>query len=92
MSIEFAKLFLPIFKYDNFQRVRPGEPLLAERYITNPQYAACAGVMGSGTLIATGGSIANDSGDENVPLLDRTGLTFLEEIGEGCFGKVHKGI
>ncbi|KAJ2944619.1 hypothetical protein O0L34_g3972 [Tuta absoluta] len=72
-------------------RVRPGEPLLAERYITNPQY----GVYGAGSLAAvtagTPQAIADDT-HEPVPLLDRHALTFLEEVGEGCFGKVHKGL
>ncbi|XP_075992078.1 tyrosine-protein kinase transmembrane receptor Ror-like [Anticarsia gemmatalis] len=75
-------------------RVRPGEPLLAERYITNPQY----GVYGASNALPVPGSGtpgANDSDDTNksqVRLLDRNALTFLEEVGEGCFGKVHKGL
>ncbi|KAG7311677.1 hypothetical protein JYU34_002730 [Plutella xylostella] len=75
-------------------RVRPGEPLIAERYIRNPHY----GFYRAGTMSSTGtpGLPANGNGDDNgephVPLLDRNALTFLEEVGEGCFGKVHKGI
>lgn len=66
-------------------RVRPGEPLLAERYIRNPQYAC--GLVGSiGTLPG------NDPNETLVAQLDRAALTFLEEVGEGCFGKVHKGL
>ncbi|PZC83338.1 tyrosine-protein kinase transmembrane receptor Ror isoform X1 [Helicoverpa armigera] len=72
-------------------RVRPGEPLLAERYITNPQY----GVYGAGNVPVPGTPGAMDADDTNksqVQLLDRNALTFLEEVGEGCFGKVHKGL
>ncbi|CAH0700752.1 unnamed protein product [Spodoptera exigua] len=72
-------------------RVRPGEPLLAERYITNPQY----GVYGAGNLPIPGTPGVMDTDDTNksqVQLLDRNALTFLEEVGEGCFGKVHKGL
>ncbi|CAH0689522.1 unnamed protein product [Chilo suppressalis] len=64
---------------------RPGEPLLAERYISNPQY----GVYSAGQSVAV---VADDETGEQVPLLDRNALTFLEEVGEGCFGKVHKGL
>ncbi|XP_026756936.1 muscle, skeletal receptor tyrosine-protein kinase-like isoform X1 [Galleria mellonella] len=74
---------------------RSGEPLLAERYITNPQY----GVYGAGPVAApasiagTVGPIsADDTNDPQVPLLDGNALTFLEEVGEGCFGRVHKGL
>ncbi|KAF9811915.1 hypothetical protein SFRURICE_021272 [Spodoptera frugiperda] len=72
-------------------RVRPGEPLLAERYITNPQY----GVYGAGNVPVPGTPGVMDTDDTNksqVQLLDRNALTFLEEVGEGCFGKVHKGL
>ncbi|XP_013200566.1 tyrosine-protein kinase transmembrane receptor Ror isoform X2 [Amyelois transitella] len=34
----------------------------------------------------------DDTNDSQVPLLDGNALTFLEEVGEGCFGKVHKGL
>ncbi|CAK1549742.1 unnamed protein product [Leptosia nina] len=76
-------------------RVRPGEPLLAERYITNPQYGVCgAGTVAS--LVSVPGSPAphhgNETTEQEVTLLDRNALTFLEEVGEGCFGKVHKGV
>lgn len=74
---------IDVTKMISFQRVRPGEPLLADRYITNPQY----GVYGSGPPVAP----ADDTNEPQVPLLDRHALTFLEEVGEGCFGKVHKG-
>ncbi|XP_013181433.1 PREDICTED: BDNF/NT-3 growth factors receptor-like isoform X1 [Papilio xuthus] len=67
-------------------RIRPGEPLLAERYITNPQYGVCGAAPGSP------GTRRNDDSEPQVPLLDRKALTFLEEVGEGCFGKVHKGV
>lgn len=70
--------------------MRPGEPLLAERYITNPQY----GVYGAGNVPVPGTPGAMETDDTNksqVQLLDRNALTFLEEVGEGCFGKVHKG-
>lgn len=70
--------------------MRPGEPLLAERYITNPQY----GVYGAGNAPVPGtpGDMdADDTNKSQVQLLDRNALTFLEEVGEGCFGKVHKG-
>lgn len=70
--------------------MRPGEPLLAERYITNPQY----GVYGAGNVPVPGTPGVMDTDDTNksqVQLLDRNALTFLEEVGEGCFGKVHKG-
>lgn len=67
--------------------MRPGEPLLAERYITNPQY----GVYGPNP-VAVQGTPADDTNEPQVLLLDRNALTFLEEVGEGCFGKVHKGI
>ncbi|CAG5056635.1 unnamed protein product [Parnassius apollo] len=74
-------------------RIRPGEPLLAERYITNPQYGVCGGgalaVPANGTL---GPRHTTDTNEPEVPLLDRKALTFLEEVGEGCFGKVHKGV
>ncbi|KAJ0181704.1 hypothetical protein K1T71_002426 [Dendrolimus kikuchii] len=74
-------------------RVRPGEPLLAERYITNPQYgvygASAVALAGAGS---NGGLNADDTAEQQVPLLDRGALTFLEEVGEGCFGKVHKGL
>ncbi|XP_063838898.1 tyrosine-protein kinase transmembrane receptor Ror-like isoform X1 [Ostrinia nubilalis] len=65
---------------------RPGEPLLAERYITNPQYGVYG--AGAGAALAAG---AEETG-EQVPHIDRNALTFLEEVGEGCFGKVHKGL
>lgn len=69
--------------------MRPGEPLLAERYITNPQY----GVYGAGNAVpgTPGAMDADDTNKSQVQLLDRNALTFLEEVGEGCFGKVHKG-
>ncbi|XP_073941521.1 uncharacterized protein isoform X2 [Choristoneura fumiferana] len=75
-------------------RVRPGEPLLAERYITNPQYGVC----GTGTAAAPAAApaspnlLSSEVTNDQVPLLDSNALTFLEEIGEGCFGKVHKGL
>ncbi|XP_022116491.2 muscle, skeletal receptor tyrosine protein kinase isoform X1 [Pieris rapae] len=72
-------------------RIRPGEPLLAERYITNPQYGVC----GAGALVVPGSPATHHGGDATEPevkLLDRSALTFLEEVGEGCFGKVHKGV
>lgn len=70
--------------------MRPGEPLLAERYITNPQY----GVYGASNVVPVSGPGTPGDDDTNksqVLLLDRNTLTFLEEVGEGCFGKVHKG-
>ncbi|XP_026323679.1 tyrosine-protein kinase transmembrane receptor Ror-like [Hyposmocoma kahamanoa] len=72
-------------------RLRPGEPLLAERYITNPQY----GVYGANSLpsgLPASGTATTGDTEEEVPLLDRNALNFLEEVGEGCFGKVHKGL
>lgn len=74
-------------------RVRPGEPLLAERYITNPQY----GVYGASHVIPVSGpgisgADSDDTNKSQVQLIDRNTLTFLEEVGEGCFGKVHKGL
>lgn len=57
---------------------RTGEPLLAERYIANPQYSSAYNVL------------INPKGT-TVPLLQKNSLTFIEEIGEGCFGKVYKG-
>ncbi|XP_047986855.1 NT-3 growth factor receptor-like isoform X1 [Leguminivora glycinivorella] len=76
-------------------RVRPGEPLLAERYITNPQYGVCGAGTAAAPAPATPAAlpaVTSDVTDDQVPLLDRNALTFLEEVGEGCFGKVHKGL
>lgn len=74
--------------------MRPGEPLLAERYITNPQYGVCgAGTLGV-PLTVPGSPIplpVNKSNEPQVTLLERSALTFVEEVGEGCFGKVYKG-
>ncbi|XP_049873784.1 tyrosine-protein kinase transmembrane receptor Ror-like isoform X2 [Pectinophora gossypiella] len=55
------------------------------------------GVYGAGSLptasTAPGSTMGgDDTNNERVPLLDRHALTFLEEVGEGCFGKVHKGL
>lgn len=76
------------------QRIRPGEPLLAERYITNPQYGVC-GAGNVAAPIAVPGSPAplpaNKTNEPQVTLLERNALTFVEEVGEGCFGKVYKG-
>ncbi|XP_050675470.1 tyrosine-protein kinase transmembrane receptor Ror-like isoform X2 [Leptidea sinapis] len=76
------------------QRVRPGEPLLADRYITNPQYGVCGAA--TAPLSAPGSPAphhtAADDKEPEVTLLERSALTFLEEAGEGCFGKVHKGV
>ncbi|KAL4715130.1 hypothetical protein ACJJTC_012177 [Scirpophaga incertulas] len=47
------------------------------------------GVYGAAPAGADGA--AADDVDQ-LPLLDRNTLTFLEEVGEGCFGKVHKGL
>lgn len=73
--------------------MRPGEPLLAERYITNPQYGVCGAIPVPAPSPGTigGAPTADDTNEPQVPLLDRHALTFLEEVGEGCFGKVHKG-
>ncbi|XP_059059361.1 tyrosine-protein kinase transmembrane receptor Ror-like isoform X2 [Achroia grisella] len=46
--------------------------------------ASVAGTLGPVT--------ADDTNDPQVPLLDSNALTFLEEVGEGCFGRVHKGL
>ncbi|CAH2265203.1 jg19764 [Pararge aegeria aegeria] len=35
---------------------------------------------------------ANKGHEHEVTLLERSTLTFLEEVGEGCFGKVYKGV
>lgn len=75
--------------------MRPGEPLLAERYITNPQYGVYGANGAAGSDAAASNAVAVNTGssaEQRVPLLDRNALTFLEEVGEGCFGKVHKGI
>ncbi|XP_053626140.1 tyrosine-protein kinase transmembrane receptor Ror-like isoform X2 [Plodia interpunctella] len=70
---------------------RPGEPLLAERYITNPQYGVYGGqVLHAGAV--SGNVVKTDDTESQVPLLDGNALTFLEEVGEGCFGRVHKGL
>lgn len=61
-----------------WKQPRTGEPLLAERYIANPQYSSAYNVP------------LNTKGP-TVPLLQKNLLTFIEEIGEGCFGKVYKG-
>ncbi|XP_072936324.1 tyrosine-protein kinase transmembrane receptor Ror-like isoform X2 [Epargyreus clarus] len=55
------------------------------------------GVCGAGT-IGTPGTMPGsadpniDANEPQVTLLDRNALTFLEEVGEGCFGKVFKGV
>ncbi|CAG4968468.1 unnamed protein product [Colias eurytheme] len=76
-------------------RVRPGEPLLAERYITNPQYGVCGAATVASLASAPGSPApihASEANEPQVTLLERSALTFLEEVGEGCFGKVHKGV
>ncbi|XP_045766086.1 tyrosine-protein kinase transmembrane receptor Ror-like isoform X2 [Maniola jurtina] len=35
---------------------------------------------------------ANKANEPEVTMLERSALTFLEEVGEGCFGKVYKGV
>ncbi|XP_068621004.1 high affinity nerve growth factor receptor-like isoform X2 [Battus philenor] len=51
------------------------------------------GVCGvAGHVPGTPGPRQATDDDSRVPLLDRKALTFLEEVGEGCFGKVHKGV
>ncbi|KAG6459342.1 high affinity nerve growth factor receptor isoform X2 [Manduca sexta] len=57
------------------------------------------GVYGAGTAAhpGSGGGTpgvvgTDDTSESQVPLLDRSALTFLEEVGEGCFGKVHRGL
>ncbi|XP_022820989.1 tyrosine-protein kinase transmembrane receptor Ror-like isoform X2 [Spodoptera litura] len=53
------------------------------------------GVYGAGNVPVPGTPGVMDTDDTNksqVQLLDRNALTFLEEVGEGCFGKVHKGL
>ncbi|XP_026738071.1 tyrosine-protein kinase transmembrane receptor Ror-like isoform X2 [Trichoplusia ni] len=53
------------------------------------------GVYGAGSAPVPGtpGDMdADDTNKSQVQLLDRNALTFLEEVGEGCFGKVHKGL
>ncbi|XP_069360810.1 muscle, skeletal receptor tyrosine-protein kinase-like [Maniola hyperantus] len=76
-------------------RVRPGEPLLAERYITNPQYGLCGAGSVATPIVVPGTPAplpANKDNDPEVTMLERSALTFLEEVGEGCFGKVYKGV
>lgn len=34
---------------------------------------------------------ANKTNEPQMTLLERSALTFVEEVGEGCFGKVYKG-
>ncbi|CAB3249804.1 unnamed protein product [Arctia plantaginis] len=53
------------------------------------------GVYGAGNVVPVTGPGTPGDDDTNksqVLLLDRNTLTFLEEVGEGCFGKVHKGL
>ncbi|XP_026487648.2 NT-3 growth factor receptor-like isoform X1 [Vanessa tameamea] len=76
-------------------RIRPGEPLLAERYITNPQYGVCGAGNVSAPVTVPGSPApppSNKGNEPQVTLLERNALTFLEEVGEGCFGKVYKGV
>ncbi|KAG8235418.1 hypothetical protein J437_LFUL015874 [Ladona fulva] len=49
--------------------------LLADRYTSNPQYSPSLPV----------------SVDPPVPIIPKESLIFLQEIGEGCFGKVYRG-
>ncbi|XP_054283639.1 muscle, skeletal receptor tyrosine protein kinase-like [Macrosteles quadrilineatus] len=51
--------------------------LASEHYTPNPQYTPC--------------SLGDVSPNLSVPTLPRDSLTFYQEIGEGCFGKVYKG-
>ncbi|CAH2066363.1 unnamed protein product, partial [Iphiclides podalirius] len=56
-------------------------------------YGVCGGGSVAGPVPGTPGPRhAADDNEPQVPLLDRKALTFLEEVGEGCFGKVHKGV
>ncbi|XP_041973676.1 tyrosine-protein kinase transmembrane receptor Ror-like isoform X2 [Aricia agestis] len=54
------------------------------------------GVCGAGTAPApappTPAPLPNKTDEAEVTLLERNALTFLEEVGEGCFGKVYKGV
>ncbi|XP_071448591.1 muscle, skeletal receptor tyrosine protein kinase-like [Hetaerina americana] len=49
--------------------------LLPDRYASNPQYT----------------SSLPQASDTPVPLIPKDSLAFLQEIGEGCFGKVYRG-
>ncbi|XP_023954740.1 muscle, skeletal receptor tyrosine protein kinase isoform X2 [Bicyclus anynana] len=55
------------------------------------------GVCGAGTLTpmvvpGTPAPMPAKAHEPEVTLLERSALTFLEEVGEGCFGKVYKGV
>lgn len=52
--------------------------LMEERYTTNPQY--------------TSAGASTETVPSAVPLIERSTITDLQEIGEGFFGKVYKGV
>lgn len=52
--------------------------LMEERYTTNPQY--------------TSAGASSETVPSTVPLIERSTITDLQEIGEGFFGKVYKGV
>lgn len=73
-------MFLPYAQRKQQQNAAPvslSKGLLgSDRYTPNPQYTPCSG---------------SDSVSPTIPIICREKITFLQEIGEGCFGKVYKG-